>query len=119
MRSRSALPILLLCLFLPVSFPLQGQSPQPIDPKIVNGLTDNLHPSVGLFKTNGGECSATLIGCQTVITAAHCVCTLPNNTTLDGAACAARADLLSPAGKSVFFQHAGTFAVSRVAVDPA
>jgi hypothetical protein len=117
MRSRSALPILLLS--LPLSLPLHGQSPQPTDPKIVNGLTDNLHPTVGLFSTNGGECSATLIGCQTVLTAAHCVCTLPNDTTLDGAACAARADLVTPAGKSVFFQHAGTFTVSRVAVDPA
>jgi hypothetical protein len=117
MRSRSALPILLLS--LPLSLPLHGQSPQPTDPKIVNGLTDNLHPTVGLFSTNGGECSATLIGCQTVLTAAHCVCTLPNDNTLDGVTCAARADLLSPAGKSVFFQHAGTFTVSRVAVDPA
>ncbi len=119
MRSRSALPILLLSLSLPVSLPLHGQSPQPIDPKIVNGLTDNLHPSVGLFKTNGGACTATLIGCQTVLTAAHCVCTLPNDTTLDGPTCAARADLVTPTGKSVFFQHAGTFAVSRIAVDPA
>jgi hypothetical protein len=102
MRSRSALPILLLSLSLPLSLPLYGMSSQPIDPKIVNGLTDNLHPTVGLFSTNGGECTATLIGCQTVLTAAHCVCTLPNDTTLDGAACAARADLLTPAGKTAF-----------------
>src|SRR6476659_8990551 len=119
MRSRSALSILSLSLSLPFSLPLHGQSPQPIDPKIVNGLTDNLHPSVGLFKTNGGECTATLIGCQTVLTAAHCVCTQSNDTSLDGPTCAARADLVTPAGKSVFFQHAGSFTVSRVAVDPA
>src|SRR5256885_16797800 len=103
MRSRSALPILLLSLSLPFSLPLHGQSPQPIDPKVVNGLTDNLHPSVGLFKTNGGECSATLIGCQTVLTAAHCVCTQSNDITLDGIACAARADLVTAAGQSVVF----------------
>ncbi len=118
MRSRSALPILLLSLTLPLSLPLNGQSPQPVDPKIVNGLTDNLHPTVGLFSANDGECTATLIGCQTVITAAHCVCTLPNDNTLGAAACAARAGLLSPAGKTVFFQHAGTFTLSRIAVDP-
>src|SRR6185312_5116181 len=118
MRSRSALPILLLSLSIPFSPPLHSQPPKPVDEKIVNGLTDNLHPAVGLFKTNGGECSATLIGCQTVLTAAHCVCTLANDTTLDGPTCAARADLVTPAGKSVFFQHAGTFTVSRVAVDP-
>ncbi|MFY9822796.1 MAG: trypsin-like serine protease [Thermoanaerobaculia bacterium] len=114
MRSRSALPILLLSLSLPFSHSVQGQSP-----KIVNGLTDSLHPTVGLFSTNGGECSATLIGCQTVLTAAHCICTLPNDNELDGTACAARPDLVTPSGKSVFFQHAGTFTLSRVAVDPA
>jgi hypothetical protein len=119
MRSRSALPILLLSLSLPLSLPLRGQSPRPVDEKIVNGLIDNLHPTVGLFSTNGGECSATLIGCQTVLTAAHCICTLPNGDDVDGATCAARADLVTPAGKSVFFQHAGTFTLSRVAVDPA
>ena len=119
MRSRSALPILLLSLSLPFSFPLQGQSPNPVSEKIVNGLTDNLHPTVGLFNANGDECSATLIGCQTVITAAHCICTLPNGKDVDGATCVTRADLLNPAGKSVFFQHAGIFGVSRVAVDPA
>ncbi len=119
MRSRSALPILLLSLSLLSTLPLQGQSPKPVDEKIVNGLVDNLHPTVGLFSTNGGECSATLIGCQTVITAAHCICTLPNGDDVDGPTCAARADLMTPSGKSVFFQHAGTFTLSRVAVDPA
>jgi len=114
MRSRSALPILLLGLSLPL--PLHGQSPA--GEKIVNGLIDNLHPSVGLF-SNNGECSATLIGCQTVLTAAHCLCTLPNGNDVDGATCAARADLVTPAGKRVFFQHAGTFTLSRVAVNPA
>ncbi|HEV7504259.1 MAG TPA: trypsin-like serine protease [Thermoanaerobaculia bacterium] len=119
MRSRSALPILLLSFSFPLSLPLQSQSPKPVAEKIVNGLTDNLHPTVGLFSTNGGECSATLIGCQTVLTAAHCICTLPNGDDVDGATCATRSDLVTPAGKSVFFQHAGTFTLSRVAVDPA
>src|ERR1700681_1919374 len=117
MRSRSALSILLLSFSLPLS--LHGQSPQPTDEKIVNGLIDNLHPTVGVCSTNGGECSATLIGGQTVLTAAHCICTLPNGNDVDGVTCAARADLVTTAGKSVFFQHAGTFTLSRVAVDPA
>jgi hypothetical protein len=108
MRRHAALPILLLSLSLPLHA-------QPDGEKITNGVTDYLHPTVGLFVTTDGECSATLIGCRTVLTAAHCVC----GDHLGGVACAARPDLVSPAGKSVFFQHAGRFALSGIAVDPA
>jgi hypothetical protein len=88
--------------------------------KIVNGVYSFGYPSVGLFLNGSGLCSGTLIGCNTFLTAAHCVCTdFATGQTLSGAQCQARADLLSPAGKSVFFQHAGWFAVSSVAVDPA
>src|SRR5436305_405768 len=107
MTSRTALPILLLSL----SLPLYGQ---PDGGKITNGVSDHLHPTVGLFITDG-ECTATLIGCRTVLTAAHCIC----GDHLGGVECAARPDLVSPAGKSVFFQHAGSFALSGMAVDPA
>jgi len=105
---RTALPILLLSL----SLPLYGQ---PEEGKITNGAIDYLHPTVGLFILPDGECSATLIGCRTVLTAAHCVC----GDHLGGVECAARPDLVSAAGKSVFFQHAGLFALSGVAVHPA
>jgi hypothetical protein len=104
---RLALPLLLLSLSLPLRA-------QPDGEKITNGVTDHLHPTVGLFITDG-ECTATLIGCRTVLTAAHCIC----GDHLGGMECAARPDLVTPAGKFVFFQHAGLFAVSGVAVDPA
>jgi hypothetical protein len=105
----AALPLLLLSL----SFPLHAQ---PDGGKITNGVFDHLHPTVGLFRLDfDGECTATLIGCRTVLTAAHCIC----GDHLGGVECAARPDLVSPAGKSVFFQHAGLFAVSSLAVDPA
>jgi len=114
MRSRSALPVLLLCL----SLPLAAQSPERFDDKITNGVLDNLHPTVGLFN-NDGECSATLIGCSTVLTAAHCICETFSGHSFGGVACQARQDLVRPEGKLVFFQHAGLFTLSSIAVDPA
>lgn len=90
-----------------------------LDPKVVNGLTTAAYPSVGIFVSGSAACSATLIGCSTVLTAAHCVCNDPQTgRLLTGAQCAARADLLDPATKLVYFPSAGRFAVSSVAVDP-
>jgi hypothetical protein len=114
MRSRSALPILLLCL----SLPLGAQPLQQVDGKITNGVLDNLHPTVGLFN-NDGECSATLIGCSTVLTAAHCICETASGHSFDGVPCQARQDLVGPEGKLIFFQHAGLFTLSSIAVNPA
>ncbi|HEV7504258.1 MAG TPA: trypsin-like serine protease [Thermoanaerobaculia bacterium] len=114
MRSCSALPILLLCL----SLPLNAQPLKRIDDKITNGALDNLHPTVGLFN-NDGECSATLIGCSTVLTAAHCICETFSGHDFNGVPCQARHDLVGPEGKLVFFQHAGIFTLSSIAVNPA
>jgi hypothetical protein len=108
MRPLTALPTLLLALALP----LTAQSPA--GEKITNGVLDPLHPTVGLFIVDG-ECSATLIGCRTVLTAAHCIC----GDHLGGVKCTARPDLVSPADKFVFFPNAGLFALSSLAVDPA
>src|SRR5947208_16825436 len=107
MMRPTALPILLLSLSL--SLPLYGETDEG---KITNGAIDYLHPTVGLFILPDGECSATLIGCRTVLTAAHCIC----GDHLGGVECAARADLVSPAGKFVFFQPAGRLALSGLAV---
>lgn len=87
--------------------------------KIVNGVPVAGFPSVGLFFTGSGNCTATLIGCSTVLTAAHCICSDPNtNQVLTGTQCAQRADLLNSANKLVYFHHAGLFAVSSVVVNP-
>lgn len=78
-----------------------------LDPKIGNGLLTSGFPAVGLLFGGGGPtCTVTLIGCRTALTAAHCVCP-PFLTCVP-----------SPAGRLVFFQNAGTFAVSSLSVHP-
>ncbi len=76
-------------------------------PQIVNGVLDTLHPSTGALLDSGNFdlasllCSGTLIGCQTFLTAGHCV---QGN--------------LNPAAYSVFLQHAGFFQVASIALNP-
>jgi hypothetical protein len=80
------------------------RSPQP---RIVNGLLGaGLFPTVGFFyRFNGLQyaptCSGTLIGCQTFLTAAHCV-----------------AGWTASSAGAVYLQHAGFFSVSSVTTNP-
>jgi hypothetical protein len=99
--------------------PLRGEGGAAVAGRIVNGLPTAEYPSVGLFVTELGTCTATLIGCRTALTAAHCVCLdAASGRLLTGAECAGRADLLDPAAKFLYLPHAGRFAVARIAVDP-
>ena len=85
-----------------------------LDQKINNGLFTTGYPSVGLLVAISGNsystCTATLIGCQTALTAAHCVC--PENAS--GATCTSP----SPANRLLFFQHSGAYAISSISVAP-
>jgi len=85
--------------------PIAAGELRPVADSINNGLLTSAHPAVALFFTGTGTCSATLIGCQTALTAAHCVC--------DDGPCS------SPtAGKLLFFQNSGGYGVSSIAVHP-
>ncbi len=88
-------------------------------PRIVNGLFTSEYPSSGALLVGSSsasaslECSGTLIGCETFLTAAHCVCdTIGGECQLGGPAAP------DPAGFWVFLQHGGIFAVTSIAVRP-
>jgi hypothetical protein len=108
------LGLLLVWSFLPP--PCAGAG---VEAKIAHGLETHQYPSVGmLVTTEGSLCSGVLLGCQTFLTAAHCVCTIPGVAALDGAQCNARPDRLDPNRFLVFFQQAGSLRVASVAVNP-
>lgn len=86
-------------------------------PRIVNGLFTSEYPSTGALllgadaASGSTECSGTLIGCETFVTAAHCVCDTVGSECQPGGPHAP-----DPTGMWVFLQHAGIFAVSSVTV---
>lgn len=92
-----------------------GAQLSPFQPHIVNGVLTADYPTTGalLFGNSAGSaqglCSGTLIGCQTFLTAGHCVC----DTT--GAQCQG-AGAPNPAQYFVFLQHGGIYSVSNIAL---
>jgi hypothetical protein len=80
-------------------------APTPPLPRIVNGIETRGYPTAGALMhgsrpdTASLLCSGTLIGCQTFLTAAHCV-----------------EDDADPAHYFVFLQHGGIFAVSSLTI---
>jgi len=93
-------------------------SAERLEPRIVNGVLSFADPTVGalLLGSDPGNaiayCSGTLVGCNTFVTAAHCVCDA------DGAACQSGGLAPDPGDWLVFFQHAGFFAAQSIAVHP-
>lgn len=80
--------------------------------KIVNGVSTVTFPSVVALISNNEEfCTGTLIGCDTVLTAAHCVCTSTGGNCQPGGP-----GLKSPGSIEVFAQHGGFYPVSAIAV---
>ena len=94
-------------------------------PRIVNGLLTSHFPSTGALLVGSdpdtalGKCSGVLIGCNTFLTAAHCVCMGRGNVDATGADCQEGGVFApDPSEFLVFLQHAGFFHVSRIAVHP-
>jgi hypothetical protein len=90
--------------------------------EIVNGLPTNLQPTTGalLFvgpdtKNQFLDCSGVLIGCRTVLTAAHCICPEADNYAECLDAISNPDDV---ADLRFFFQHSGIHHVRDIYVDP-
>ena len=108
--------VLPLCLLLACGIDAAtGDDPGQAARPIVNGDLTHSYPSAGALLIGATpdasqlQCSGTLIGCDSFLTAAHCVC--PG----DGGDCQ------SPTPVEpfrVFFQHAGFFEVTAVRVHP-
>src|SRR5262245_8120100 len=119
-RTRVATCGSLLALFLLAVSPGSGgaRAPDPgAEPNISlvgGGTVTSEYPTTALLATSGGQCSATLIGCRTALTAAHCVCNLAGT----GAACPDGTNFLDPADMVLFLQHGGFLFVEAVDVPP-
>ena len=83
-------------------------------PRVTNGVLTQQRPSTGGLLASSGNnhyvtCSGTLIGCQTFLTAAHCVC--------DGSPFAF-CGTPQASDYSVYLQNVGIVGVSSIDVDP-
>lgn len=91
-------------------------------PRIVNGIQTSRFPSTGALLSGDdpqaavGLCSGVMIGCDTFLTAAHCVCDPNFFTGTDCQEGGFAAPL--PSVFLVFLQHAGFFRIARIAVHP-
>ena len=86
----------------------------PLLPRIVNGVSTPDYPTAAAILEGTSSvqfCSGVLVGCQTVLTAAHCVCQQ------GGAECQPGGAALSdPEDVNVFLPHAGFFSVADIQI---
>ena len=92
-----------------------GANAQLLEPRIVNGLPTEAFPTTGALlrgtspDTAVSWCSGTLVGCNTFLTAAHCVCAA------NGSQCQPP-NAPNPGDYQFYLQHAGIFSVSSISV---
>jgi hypothetical protein len=114
-RLPAVLPLSLLLAACAAETGDEAGEPASLARPIVNGDMTTGYPSAGALLTGATpaestiQCSGTLIGCDTFLTAAHCVCPGQGGDCQGGA---------PPEPMRVFFQNAGFFEVTAVRVHP-
>ena len=104
---RSALTALLVA----VANVAAAQTPTP---RIANGVLATGWPEVAAFLTADTTCTATLVGCHTAVTAAHCVCAASGT----GAACPGGDFVLDPATAVLVAPQVGALSIGAIHVPP-
>ncbi len=111
-RRLAVAPAVGLLLAVVVALAAGAQGPS----KLVNGTLTPGFPTAGalLFgndpDTATGSCTGTMVGCDTFVTAAHCVCDE------DGTLCQSAPNIPDPGDYLVFLQHAGFFSIASIAL---
>lgn len=117
--NRSRRNVLWMFLCLPMLCPVAVKA---LIPRIVNGTPTGDYPSTAFVifyqsasqATVSGFCSGTLIGCHTVLTAGHCVC----SDAADNFATCVATGIADPRTINVFLPHVGLLPVERITLHP-
>lgn len=109
-------------------YPLPAELASPVarPEPIVNGLPVVDFASVAFYTNGAGdtidlqECSAVLVGCRTVLTAAHCICFEfdPIFNVYDGEECRQAEHLVGPGDKWLYFHHGGLVKPAEIIPNP-
>ena len=98
-----------------------SQGPGSMASPLIYGSTTTGFPAVGLLSYPEVECTVTLIGCQTILTAAHCFCfdfESDPPRSLYGNLCRQWIEERGVGGMRVYFQHGGLFTLRDVTLHP-
>jgi len=95
--------------------------PTPASAPIVYGSSTTAFPAVGLLFYPGVECTVSLIGCRTILTAAHCFCydfESDPPRSLSPQECEDRLAERGLGTLRVYFQHGGIYGLDEVTFHP-
>ena len=113
-RTRARLVVFAVAALVPLRSGAEQAGTGPIQVHVTNGVVAGDRPTTGALLTRSSSyyesiCSGTLVGCETFVTAAHCVC---DDSPFS------QCGTPSPAGHAVYLQDVGIVGVAAIDVDP-